>query len=108
MYREVDLQKRVRPFRQEGDGPKRQRSRIRPLYKGTGYEIAASIEGLVAAGHNVNDVWEYTPRQLAAYTFLAVKRQTREAHRQLSILALSQAEGKEITKQLESWEKDAD
>lgn len=46
-----------------------------------------------------------------AFTFLASKRQNRENHRQLSILLLSQGEGKEaaqeITKQLETWEKES-
>lgn len=53
-------------------------------------------------------MWGYSPRQLAAYSFLAAKRMTRESHRTLSLLALSGAEGKEIQKQLEAWEKEAD
>jgi hypothetical protein len=45
---------------------------------------------------------------MAAYAFLAVKRQNRETHRDLSILLLAQSgDEKAIKKQLEDWEKDA-
>jgi hypothetical protein len=45
---------------------------------------------------------------MAAFNFLAEKRQNRESHRTLGLLALSQSgDGKGIKKQLETWEKDA-
>lgn len=45
---------------------------------------------------------------MAAFTFLAVKRQNREQHAQLSLLCLSQSgDDKAIKKQFEDWEKDA-
>jgi hypothetical protein len=45
---------------------------------------------------------------MAAFTFLATKRRTRENHSTLSLLALSQTgDGKAISKTLEDWEKDA-
>ena len=46
---------------------------------------------------------------MSAYTFLAVKRMNREAHSDLSLMALANSgDGKEINKQLSQWEKDAD
>ncbi len=45
---------------------------------------------------------------MTAFQFLAVKRKHREQHALLGIQALAQSgDGKEITKQLEAWEKDA-
>ncbi len=44
---------------------------------------------------------------MMAFSFLAVKRQNRENHRQLSIQLLTNAEEKVLTKQLEDWEKDS-
>jgi hypothetical protein len=46
---------------------------------------------------------------MSAFTFLAVKRMNREAHGNLSVMALANSgDGKEINKQLAHWEKDAD
>jgi hypothetical protein len=33
-----------------------------------------AVESLIAFGHNPGDVWKYTPRQLSAYTELAMRR----------------------------------
>jgi len=45
---------------------------------------------------------------MAAFTFLAVKRQNREAHSTLSLMLLAQSgDEKAVKKQLETWEKDA-
>lgn len=41
---------------------------------GSGYGIARAIEQLIAAGHPIDAVWKYTPRQLAAYVELAYRR----------------------------------
>jgi hypothetical protein len=44
---------------------------------------------------------------MAAFTFLAEKRRSFESHRELSLLSLANSgEGKEIQKQLDTWEKD--
>jgi hypothetical protein len=44
---------------------------------------------------------------MAAFTFLAVKRLNREAHRDLSLMALAQSgDMKEVNKQLGRWEKE--
>jgi hypothetical protein len=46
---------------------------------------------------------------MSAFQFLASKRRSREMHRQLSVTALANCgDGKEINKQLETWEKDMD
>jgi len=53
-------------------------------------------------------VWGYTPRQMSAYSFLAVKRINREMHRNLSLMALAQSgDAKAINDQLARWEKEA-
>jgi hypothetical protein len=41
---------------------------------GSGYSIARAVEQLVASGHSVEQVWEYTPRQLSGYVALAYRR----------------------------------
>jgi hypothetical protein len=44
---------------------------------------------------------------MSAFTFLAVKRMNREAHRELSLMALANSgDGKVINEQLTKWEKD--
>jgi hypothetical protein len=44
---------------------------------------------------------------MAAFTFLAVKRMHREAHSDLSLMALANSgDNKEVNKQLDAWEKD--
>jgi hypothetical protein len=51
-------------------------SQIRPLHKGDFYELASvTFEELIASGHRPADVWDYTPRQITAFVFLAEKRQ---------------------------------
>src|ERR1035437_8892122 len=105
--READLYTRVRPFRGADHGSRR-RSQLRQLFKGAGYEIAASVEALIAAGHSCSVVWDYTPRQMAAYAFLAAKRKDRESHTSLGLMLLAQSgDAKAIKTQFEDWERDA-
>jgi hypothetical protein len=105
---EVDLQKRLRPFRPAAarSGPV---SQIRPLHKGDFYELASGVEELIASGHRPADVWDYTPRQITAFVFLADKRRTRERHSRLAdmLAAFNPGDGRELKTQFERWEKDA-
>lgn len=48
-----------------------------------------------------------TPRQIAAYTFLAGRRQEREMAQRLGVAALAHSEDSAaIKKQIEAWEGD--
>jgi hypothetical protein len=55
---------------------------------GSGYEIARAIEGLIHSGHARADVWKMTPRQMAGWSQLAMRRKFGE---QVQLLTLMRA-----------------
>ena len=55
---------------------------------GSGYEIARAVEELIHSGHACADVWQMTPRQMAAWMQLAMRRKFGE---QLQLLTLMRA-----------------
>ena len=60
---------------------------------------------MIAAGHP--DPWSYTPRQIAGYLFLSVRRQAREAAMRLSLNTLAaRGEPREVKKQIRELSKD--
>jgi hypothetical protein len=44
---------------------------------------------LIANGHRAADVWDYTPKQLIAFMFLANKRRQRDRAEDLTIHAMA-------------------
>ena len=55
----------------------------------------------MAAGHPPEQVWQYTPRQMQAYLFIASRRRTREHKELLALYAMAtRGEGKDIRKAL--------
>lgn len=55
---------------------------------GSGYELARAVEELIHSGHARADVWKMTPRQLAAWSQLAIRRKFGE---QVQLLTLMRA-----------------
>jgi hypothetical protein len=52
-------------------------------------------------------VWNYTPRQIQAYLFIAGRRRKAEAAEQLSIGSMAaRGDPKAVKKQLQKWRKD--
>src|SRR4029077_1663889 len=99
-----DDAKWCRPFIGEADGASRRRRR-RPIWQGSGYELAAGAERLIAAGHNPGEVMNYTPRQLQAFLIIAQHRRKTELREQLHVNALAaRADEKTIRGQLRDWE----
>lgn len=47
-----------------------------------------------------------TPRQIAAYCFLAARREDLQSHRELYLMVLAQSDGKEVEKYLKKIEKE--
>jgi hypothetical protein len=89
---------RPRPFIGERPGARR---RQRPIWQGSGYECAAAAEQLVSAGHDLDAVMKYTPRQLQAFLFIASKRRQRELAEMLQISTLAaRGEEKAVREQL--------
>lgn len=81
-----------------------QRSGIRKLWQGPGYELAAAIEALIAAGHDSTAVWKLTPRQISAYQFLAERRRERENANMFGVVNLAtNGEPDKMRKQLDEW-----
>jgi len=55
----------------------------------------------VAAGHPPTAVWQYTPRQMQAYLFIASRRRQRENRELLALYAMAtRGESKDIRKAL--------
>ena len=55
----------------------------------------------MAAGHPPTAVWQYTPRQMQAYLFIASRRRQRENRELLALYAMAtRGEGKDIRKAL--------
>jgi hypothetical protein len=58
--------------------------------------------------HPPADVWEYTPRQAAAFLFLGRRRRRREAAMELSIHALAASgDSQAVREQLRKFDDDA-
>jgi hypothetical protein len=56
---------------------------------------------LIAAGHPPAAVWQYTPRQMQAYLFIASRRRQREQKELLALHAMAtRGEAKDIKKAL--------
>ena len=55
---------------------------------GSGYDIARAVEELIHCGHPSADVWKMTPRQMAAWMQLAMRRKFGE---QVQLLTLMRA-----------------
>ena len=56
---------------------------------------------MIAAGHPPAAVWQYTPRQMQAYLFIAGRRRQREQKELLALYAMAtRGEGKAIQKAL--------
>jgi len=73
----------------------------RAAWRGAGYELAEAIESLIAAGHPPAAVWQYTPRQMQAFLFIAARRRQREHRELLALHAMAaRGEGKDIKKAL--------
>lgn len=61
---------------------------------------------MIALGHPPDAVWGYTPRQLAAYLFIANRRRKRELSEQLAINALAaQGDGEALKRQMRELEE---
>lgn len=66
---------------------------------GPGYEIARAVEQLISMGHPAQEAWEYTPRQLEAWSQLASRRKLREAGEFIANVAMgSRGEEKLVNK----------
>jgi len=56
---------------------------------------------LIAAGHPPAEVWQYTPRQMQGFLFIASRRRQREHKELLALYAMAtRGESKEIRKAL--------
>jgi len=53
---------------------------------GSGYEIARAVEELIHNGHARADVWKMTPRQMAAFLQLAMRRKFGEQSQLLTLM----------------------
>ena len=53
---------------------------------GSGYEIARAAEELIHGGHARADVWKMTPRQMAAFLQLAMRRKFGEQAQLLTLM----------------------
>lgn len=61
---------------------------------GSGYEIARTIEHLIHCGHAHADVWRMTPRQMAAWSQLAMRRKFGEQVQLLTLMRAARADDK--------------
>lgn len=61
---------------------------------GSGYEIARAIEHLIHCGHECADVWKMTPRQMAAWSQLAMRRKFGEQAQLLTLMRAARADDK--------------
>lgn len=61
---------------------------------GSGYEIARAVEELIHYGHTRADVWKMTPRQMAAFLQLAMRRKFGEQAQLLTLMRAARSEGK--------------
>ena len=72
----------------------------RGRFRDAGHDLAAAVEELIAAGHDPEGVWTYTPRRIAGFLRLAHRRLGREAAQMLSIGALAaRGDAREIRRQ---------
>ena len=61
---------------------------------GSGYEIARAVEQLIHTGHTAADVWKMTPRQMAAWSQLAMRRKFAEQAQLLTLMRAARADDK--------------
>ena len=59
---------------------------------GSGYEIARAVEELIHSGHTRADVWKMTPRQMAAWLQLALRRKFGEQAQLLTLMRAVRAD----------------
>jgi len=60
---------------------------------------------LIAEGHDAAEIWGYSPRQIAAFLFLAGKRHNRDARQLLALNTLAaRGEPASVKKQIKDLE----
>jgi hypothetical protein len=59
---------------------------------GSGYEIARAVEQLIHSGHARADVWKMTPRQIAAWSQLAMRRKFGEQAQLLTLMRAARSD----------------
>jgi hypothetical protein len=59
---------------------------------GSGYEIARAVDELIHSGHARADVWKMTPRQLAAWLQLAMRRKFGEQAQLLTLMRAARSD----------------
>jgi hypothetical protein len=75
---------------------------------GAGYEVARAVEFVIANGHPEERAWKMTPRQLTAWTALAMRRKVGERAAMMSTMALAmRAEGKVIQARLKEMMRES-
>lgn len=61
---------------------------------GSGYDIARAVEELIHDGHPRADVWNMTPRQMAAWLQLAMRRKFGEQAQLLTLMRAARGDDK--------------
>jgi CubicO group peptidase (beta-lactamase class C family) len=61
---------------------------------GSGYDIARAVEELIRSGHAPADVWKMTPRQMAAWLQLAMRRKFAEQAQLLTLMRAARSDDK--------------
>jgi len=61
---------------------------------GSGYEIARAVDELIHGGHTPADVWKMTPRQMAAFLQLAMRRKFGEQAQLLTLMRAARGDDK--------------
>jgi hypothetical protein len=75
---------------------------------GAGYEIARAVEFVIANGHPEERAWKMTPRQLTAWTALAMRRKVGERAALLTVVTMAmRAEGKAIQTKLKEMMRES-
>jgi hypothetical protein len=59
---------------------------------GSGYELARRVEELIHSGHARADVWKMTPRQMAAWMQLAMRRKFGEQAQLLTLMRAARSD----------------
>ena len=59
---------------------------------GSGYDIARAVDELIHEGHTPADVWKMTPRQMAAWMQLAMRRKFGEQVQLLSLMRAARSD----------------
>ena len=61
---------------------------------GSGYELARAIDELIHGGHARADIWKMTPRQMAAWLQLAMRRKFSEQVQLLTLMRAARSDDK--------------